>query len=87
MAEISRLEHRHPEMSPGWTRALVEIWRRFVRTPHHRLWEEGDGGCGVWECCGDPHEARVMLEAVAYRMSSRRAREFRALLRGLDDLY
>ncbi|MFJ9554520.1 hypothetical protein ACIRPH_11925 [Nocardiopsis sp. NPDC101807] len=41
-------------MSPGRTRTLWEIWRRFVHTPHHRLWEERDDSCGVWECCGDP---------------------------------
>ncbi|MGW0754657.1 hypothetical protein [Streptomyces sp. NPDC002587] len=40
----------------------MRIWRGFVRDPYRNPWSEyEDGGCGVWECCGNPFEAREFL--------------------------
>ncbi|WP_059006854.1 hypothetical protein [Streptomyces specialis] len=86
-AEISRIERRRNYLWPGVTATALRHWRGFVHDPSHRLRVDDDGGCGVWECCGDPFEARDFLEAVMLAMSRPRRRELRAVVDRLDDLY
>ena len=86
VAEIARLESARG-FSPGMTATALRLWGSFVRDPYRRLWVDNDGGCGIWECCGDPREARDLLESVARGMSRRRAVEFRRRIDPLDDLY
>jgi hypothetical protein len=88
LSEISRLERTRGYLWPGSTAVALRMWRGFVHNPYRRLWvDNNDGGCGIWECCGAPWEARQMLEAVMLNLSRQRAREFRQLIDPLDELY
>ncbi|WP_150254595.1 hypothetical protein [Nocardiopsis deserti] len=87
-AEVARLELQRPELYPGRVREAFDFWERFVRNPYRRLWDHGqEEGCGAPSCRNHLWETRDLLDAVAYRMTPHRARELRALLRELDDLY
>jgi hypothetical protein len=86
LAEVARAELTRNYLWPGVTTVAVRRWRAFVRSRPRRLWD-GDTGCGEWECCGSPWEAREFLEGVIRTMSRRRARELRRLVGELDDLY
>ncbi|WP_228562557.1 hypothetical protein [Catenulispora rubra] len=66
--------------------AALRIWRGFVRWRYRRLWVDTDG-CGIFECCGSPWEAREILERVMTSMSERSARELRRLVDRLDAMY
>ncbi|AYG85303.1 hypothetical protein DWB77_07520 [Streptomyces hundungensis] len=88
LAEVARVERNRNYLWPGVTAESVRIRRGFVRDPYRNLWSEyEDGGCGVWECCGSPFEAREFLDAVIHGMSRRRARELRFLVDQLDNSY
>jgi hypothetical protein len=86
LAEVARVEQSRNYLWPGVTAVAVRRWQGFVHNPYRRLWIHDDG-CGVWECCGNPLEAREFLEAVILGMSRRRARELRHLVDELDDMY
>jgi hypothetical protein len=88
LAEVARVETCRNYLWVGVTADAIKIWRGFVQNPYRRLWiDYEDGGCGVWQCCSNPSEAREILEAVILGMSRRRARELRSLVDQLDDLY
>ena len=57
-----------------------------MHNPYRRLWIDDDG-CGVWECCGNPFEARELLGFVAQALPRKSARELRERLEALDALY
>ncbi|MEU8763923.1 hypothetical protein [Streptomyces sp. NPDC048659] len=85
---MARVEHSRNYLWPGVTAESLRMWREFVRGPYRNLWREYEGGgCGVWECCGNPFEAREFPDAVMRGMSRRRARELRLLVGRLDDAY
>ncbi|TQK42340.1 hypothetical protein FBY35_3730 [Streptomyces sp. SLBN-118] len=87
-AEVARVETSRNHLYVGYTADAVRMWRNLVHNPYRRLWVEYEhDGCGVWQCCGSPFEARTLLEAVIVGMSRRRARELRSLVDQLDDLY
>lgn len=44
-------------------------------------------GCGIAECCPDPVECREDLSAVVHALGRGPARELRARIGRLDDLY
>ncbi|MBA0049406.1 hypothetical protein E0L36_00285 [Streptomyces sp. AJS327] len=85
--EIARLECARGYLRPGTTAVALRHWRAFVHDPYHRLWVDHDGGCGIWECCADPHEARELLEGVRGALRPRARREFGRLLAPLDARY
>lgn len=87
LSEISYLERTRRYLWPGSTEVALRMWRGFVHSPYRRLWVDNDSGCGIWECCGAPWEARQMLEAVMLNLSRRRARELHRLIDPLDELY
>src|ERR1700732_4241050 len=87
LAEIGRIERTRGYLWPGAVAAAMRHWRSFVHNPYRQLWVDNDGGCGIWECCGSPWEAREMLEAVLLNLSRRRARELHRLIDPLDELY
>ncbi|WP_226961940.1 MULTISPECIES: hypothetical protein [Streptomyces] len=88
LAEILHIERTRNYLWAGGTAEALRRWRTFVREPGHRLWDERtNGGCLIWACCGDPFEAREFLESVMRALSRRSARELRALVEPLDDLY
>ncbi|MFF3767567.1 hypothetical protein ACFYYR_26290 [Streptomyces sp. NPDC001922] len=88
LAEVARVEHSRNHLWAGVTADALAMWGAFVRRPYHRLWTpHEDGACGIWECCGNPYEAREFLESVILGMYRRRARELRAVVDRLDTLY
>ncbi|MDQ8701253.1 hypothetical protein RCO28_01960 [Streptomyces sp. LHD-70] len=87
LAEIVRLERSRNYLWPGAAESSLLVWARFVRTAHHRLWVDNDGGCRIWECCGDPYLARDLLEGLMLAMSPRRGRELRRVVEPYDARY
>ena len=85
VAAIYRLENTKNYLDPGEVSLAIRHWSGFVRSPSRRAWWE-ESSCGVRECFPDPYEARALLEAVAYGLSQRHAREFRRYLAALDAL-
>ncbi|MFE6617015.1 hypothetical protein [Amycolatopsis sp. NPDC057786] len=75
-AELARLERSRNYLGPGAIRTALRLWREFVANPYRRLRVDSEG-CGVWECCGDPRQAREMLEGVLLALPARLAKEFR----------
>jgi hypothetical protein len=70
---------------PGVVVEAFGRWRRFVRTPYRRLYDERYPGCGLAGCCSNPFDDRVLLEVVAHVLPRRDAKRFRRLLAQLDD--
>ncbi|MEZ0095736.1 hypothetical protein [Streptacidiphilus sp. EB129] len=88
LAVIARLEWTRDDLRPGKVAAALRMWRGFVRNPYRRLWVDyPDNGCGIFECCGAPWEARQLLETVMLSMSERSARELHRLVERLDEMY
>ncbi|WP_091598747.1 hypothetical protein [Amycolatopsis lurida] len=75
-AELTRLERSRNYLGPGATRTALRLWREFLTNPYWRLRVDSEG-CGVWECCGDPWQAREMLEGVVLALPARVAKELR----------
>ncbi|WP_129841989.1 hypothetical protein [Streptomyces sp. RFCAC02] len=86
-AEIRHIERTRGHLAPGDTATALRLWREFVHDPRHRFLDTEARGCTIWECCGDPYQARDSLEAVILAMSRRRGRELRRLIDALDDLW
>ena len=82
---IARLER--DRFWPGATTVALRFWAAFVRSPYHRLYDPRYPGCGIWECCTPPWEARAILEAVCHVLPRRDVRIFRHRLMALDDLW
>lgn len=88
LAVIARLEWTRDDLWPGKVATALRMWRGFVRSPYRRLWlDYPDSGCGIFECCGSPREARETLEVVIAAMSERSSRELRRLVDRLDEMY
>ena len=88
LAVIARLEHTRDDLWPGKVSAALRMWRYFVRSPYRRLWVDyRDGGCGIFECCGSPWEARDLLEFVITAMSERSSVDLRRIVDRLDGMY
>lgn len=86
LAEIGRLERTRNYLWPGAVAESLARWREIVRLSHHRLLIRQEG-CGIWRCCGDPHEVRELLEYTMRAMSRRHARRLRKLVAALDEQY
>ncbi len=87
LAVIARLEWTRDDLWPGKVSAALRKWRYFVRNPYRRLWVDNPDGCGVFECCGSPWEARDLLESVMSAMSERSCRDLRRVVDRLDHMY
>jgi hypothetical protein len=88
LAVVARLEWTRDDLWPGKVSAALRKWRYFVRNPYRRVWVDyPDGGCGIFECCGSPWEARDLLECVMTAMSERSSRELRRVVDRLDEMY
>lgn len=87
LSDIVRLELSRNYLWPTAVQSALRHWTEFLHNPYRRLWDVDTEGCGVWECCGDPHEARELLEFVALALPRKSARELRRRLDELDDLY
>lgn len=84
--EIARLRPREGSW-PGTFLTALRQWRYFVRNPYRRLWVDDDTGCGYFECCGDPWQAREILEETLHKLPRPERAELRKILADLDALY
>ncbi|MGY5014463.1 hypothetical protein ACWCY6_41450 [Streptomyces sp. 900105755] len=65
----------------------MRLWKDYVRRPERELWHDYEWGNVHWYCCGNPLEARALLDTVTQAMSSRTARELRQIVGRLDDVW
>ncbi|WP_329416384.1 hypothetical protein OG802_32615 [Streptomyces sp. NBC_00704] len=88
LSEVHRLERTRNYLSPGDVAMALRQWKDYVRRPERELWQdfEADGGL-YWDCCGDPLEARALLDTVTQALSPRTARELRRLIARSDALW
>ncbi|MEV4311233.1 hypothetical protein [Actinocrispum sp. NPDC049592] len=86
-AGIVRLERSRNYLWPGIVTMALVRWHNFVREPGHRFWSADPGDCGIWECCGDPHLSRDILEGVLLALPRHCARELQRIVDRHDELY
>jgi hypothetical protein len=86
IADIVRLELSRGYLWPTAVLSALQHWTEFVHNPYRRLWDVDVDGCGRWECCADPYEARQLLDFVARALPRKSAGELRERLKALDDL-
>ncbi|MFD8821863.1 hypothetical protein ACFV1C_05770 [Streptomyces sp. NPDC059605] len=84
LSEIFRLEHSRNYLRPGDVGAAVRRWKDYVHRPERQLWDDHEQGNPHWYCCGDPFEARALLDTVMQAMSPRNARQLRRIVSRLD---
>ncbi|RII14804.1 hypothetical protein DSC45_20835 [Streptomyces sp. YIM 130001] len=85
--EITRLEHDRNYLRPGDVRAAARLWKDYVRRPERQLWQDHERGDVHWYCCGDPFEARALLDVVLQALSPRSARELRSVVSRSDAVW
>ncbi|MFE5722723.1 hypothetical protein [Streptomyces erythrochromogenes] len=84
MSEIFRLERARNHLRPGDVSAAVRLWKDYVHRPERLLWQDYESGDVHWHCCGDPFEARALLDTVMRALSPRSARRLRAVVGRFD---
>ncbi|GLP65105.1 hypothetical protein TUSST3_17250 [Streptomyces sp. TUS-ST3] len=84
LSEIVRLERTRNYLGPGDVGTALRLWREYVHLPERRLWLDFEQGDTHWDCCGDPFEARALLDAAMRAMSPGNARELRRKVSRLD---
>ncbi len=65
----------------------MRLWRDYVRRSKRQQWHDYEWGNVHWYCCGNPLEARALLDKVMNAMSLRGARELRKIINRLDAAY
>ncbi|ROQ26159.1 hypothetical protein EDD98_5771 [Streptomyces sp. PanSC19] len=84
LSEIIRLERTRNYLQPGDVSAAVRLWRDYVHQPERALWHDYEWGNVHWYCCGNPLEARALLDTVMQAISPRSARELRKIVSRSD---
>ncbi|BFO18142.1 hypothetical protein SHKM778_45300 [Streptomyces sp. KM77-8] len=84
LSEITRLEHTRNHLQPGDVSAAVDLWKDYVHQPERALWHDHEWGNVHWYCCGNPLEARALLDTVMQALSPRSARELRKIVSRSD---
>ncbi|WP_330461630.1 hypothetical protein OIB37_35045 [Streptomyces sp. NBC_00820] len=87
LSEIIRLEHTRNYLQPGDVSAAVGLWKDYVHQPERDLWLDYEWGNVHWYCCGNPLEARALLDTVMQAMSPRNARELRKVVSRSDAVW
>ncbi|MFD7027274.1 hypothetical protein ACFWAR_04475 [Streptomyces sp. NPDC059917] len=87
LSEVAHLERTRNYLRPGDVTVAVRLWRDHVRRPERQHWHDYELGNVHWYCCGNPLEARALLETVMNVMSPRGARELRKIINRLDAAY
>ncbi|MFJ2831552.1 hypothetical protein ACIPC1_29000 [Streptomyces sp. NPDC087263] len=87
LSEIFRLERTRNYLQPGDVRTALRLWKDYVRRPERQLWHDHEWGNVHWYCCGNPLEARALLDTVMRAMSSRSARELRQIISRSDAVW
>ncbi|QKW11175.1 hypothetical protein HUT18_26215 [Streptomyces sp. NA04227] len=86
-SEVFHLEDTRNYLRPGDVSEAVRLWRDYVRTPERQLWHDYEWGDVYWYCCGNPLEARALLDTVTQALSRHSARELRAVVGRLDAVW
>lgn len=84
LSEIIHLERTRNYLHPGDVSAAVGLWKDYVHQPERALWHDYEWGNVHWYCCGNPLEARALLDAVMQALSPRSARELRKIVSRSD---
>ncbi|WP_326786920.1 hypothetical protein [Streptomyces sp. NBC_00151] len=87
LSEIVRLERTRNYLRPGDVSTAVRLWKDYVHHSERRLWHDYEWGNVHWYCCGDPLEARVLLDSVMQAMAPRSARELRQIVSRFDAVW
>lgn len=87
LSEIAHLEDTRSHLSPGEVADAVRLWKDYVHRPARELWRDHDWGSVHWDCCGNPLEARALLDTVLQAMSAQGARELRRIIGRFDALW
>lgn len=53
------------------------LWKNYVHRPERDLWHDYEWGHVHWYCCGNPLEARALLDTVMHAISPQSAHELR----------
>ncbi|MFD7910771.1 hypothetical protein ACFV30_08575 [Streptomyces sp. NPDC059752] len=85
LSEIVRLERTRNYLQPGDIGTALRLWKDYVHRPERELWHDDEFGSVHGYCCGNPLEARALLDGVIRAMSHRGARELRKVIEELDD--
>ncbi|MFD0337278.1 hypothetical protein ACFVH0_01040 [Streptomyces sp. NPDC127117] len=65
----------------------MRLWKDYVHRPECELWHDYEWGDVHWYCCGNPFEARALLETVMQAMTPRSASELRQIIRRFDAVW
>ncbi|NBE50679.1 hypothetical protein [Streptomyces boluensis] len=87
MSEIVHLERTRNYLQSGDVRRALRLWKEYVRRPERELWHDDEFGNVYWYCCGDPFEARALLDTVTQAMSPRSAAELRRVVGRSDAVW
>ncbi|WP_405021361.1 hypothetical protein OHV05_35065 [Kitasatospora sp. NBC_00070] len=87
LSEVAHLERTRNYLQPGDVTVAVRLWRDHVRRSERQQWHDYEWGNVHWYCCGNPLEARALLDTVMNAMSPRGARELRKIINKLDAAY
>ncbi|KAB7845676.1 hypothetical protein FRZ00_13700 [Streptomyces mobaraensis] len=84
LSEIARLERTRNYLEPGEIGWAVRLWEDHVHRSARELWHHHEHGDVHEYCCGNPLQARAVLDIALRAMSPRGARELRKILAHLD---
>ncbi|MFF5767188.1 hypothetical protein ACFY8F_32260 [Streptomyces tanashiensis] len=87
LSEINRLELDRNYLQPGDISAALRLWQNYVRRPERDLWYDYEWGHVHEDCCGDPFEARALLDTVVQALSPHSARQLRRVISRSDALW
>ncbi|GAB2967437.1 hypothetical protein GCM10023080_032560 [Streptomyces pseudoechinosporeus] len=65
----------------------MRLWKDYVHRPERQLWHDYEWGNVHWYCCGNPLEARALLDTVMQALSPRSARELRQIISRFDAVW
>lgn len=63
------------------------LWKDYVHRPERALWHDYEWDNVHWYCCGNPLEARALLDTVMQAISPRSARELRKIVSRSDAVW
>ncbi|MFD9332567.1 hypothetical protein [Streptomyces sp. NPDC060065] len=87
LSEISHLERTRNYLQPGDVSTAVRLWKDYVHRPQRQLWQDHEWGNAYWDCCGNPLEARALLDTALRAMTPRSARELRQIISRFDAVW
>ncbi|MER5603867.1 hypothetical protein [Streptomyces sp. NPDC002265] len=87
LSEIDCLERTRNYLQPGDTGRAVRLWKEYVHRSERQLWHDAEWGYPHGDCCGDPLDARALLDVVVRALSVRGARELRAVIARHDAVW